>query len=226
MNVRHVPPVLSQSHTHQVHVLSHVIHYGFGVFEGIRSAVRHRFGSDDLSGRTVLVEGVGAVGGPLVDQLAEAGAHVLTADLTDETAADAAARSGGSAVPLAAVPETECDVYAPCAVGATLHANSIARLRCAIVAGAANNQLATPDDADRLHDRGILYAPDYVINGGGAMAFTSIYLGADVPEAERRVRGIGRRLDAIFAEAEEQGESPVVAARNMAETVLERGRNE
>lgn len=191
-----------------------------GVFEGIRSALRHRFGSPDPAGRIVVVEGVGAVGGALVDHLAEAGARVLVADLAHAAAHAAAERAGGAAVEVDAVHDTACDVYAPCAVGATLNAASIGRLRCAIVAGAANNQLAEPADAQRLHERGILYAPDYVINGGGAMAFTSMYLGADAATAETRVRGIGARLGSVFSQAEERGESPVVAARAMAEGVL------
>lgn len=194
-----------------------------GVFEGIRAALRHRFGSGDLSGRKILVEGVGAVGAPLVDHLAEGGATVLVADLSETAAESVAGRAGAEVVPLGAVPDTPCDVYAPCAVGATLDEERIARLQCSIVAGAANNQLAVPEDADRLHERGILYAPDYVINGGGAMAFTSLYLGGDVGLAEERVRGIGARLDTIFAQAAAKGETPVVAARALAEGVLERG---
>ncbi|MEM7417189.1 MAG: Glu/Leu/Phe/Val dehydrogenase dimerization domain-containing protein [Gemmatimonadota bacterium] len=194
-----------------------------GVFEGIRAAVRHVHGSDDLSGRRILVEGVGAVGGDLVRRLADAGAALLVADLATEAATTIAGRYGGHVVPLDEVPDTECEVYAPCAVGATLNRGSIERLRAGIVAGAANNQLATPADAASLHERGIVYAPDYVINGGGAMAFTSLYLGADVPTAEARVRGIGSRIETILKRAMERDESPVAAARELAEGVLARG---
>jgi leucine dehydrogenase len=195
-----------------------------GVFEGIRSALRHRFGSDDVTGRSVLVEGVGAVGEPLATRIADAGGKLLVADLDAERATSVAERLGGDVVPLSVVGKTECDVYAPCAVGATLDQESIPTLRCAIVAGAANNQLATPDDAEALRQRGILYAPDYVINGGGAMAFTSIYLGvSDLTEVERRVRGIGESLDRIFTEARERGSSPVVAAQAQVARVLQRG---
>jgi leucine dehydrogenase len=195
-----------------------------GVFEGIRSALRHRFGSDDLAGRSVLVEGVGAVGRPLAERLVAAGATLLVADRDAERAAAVADALGGTRVLPAHVPSTACDVYAPCAVGATLNAETIPELRCAIVAGAANNQLAAVEDAARLLQRGILYAPDYVINGGGAMAFTSIYLGVDdVAELERRVRSIGARLDAIFAAAAERGASPVVGARAEVAKVLQRG---
>jgi leucine dehydrogenase len=195
-----------------------------GVFEGIRSALRHRFGTDDFEGRSVLVEGVGAVGETLAERLAEAGATVLLADIDAERAESVARRLGGMAVPMADVPSTRCDVYAPCAVGATLNAETIPELGCAIVAGAANNQLAEPGDARRLLERGILYAPDYVINGGGAMAFTSIYMGVeDLEEVERRVRSIGTSLDMIFAEAAERGASPVVGAQAHVARVLQRG---
>jgi leucine dehydrogenase len=105
-----------------------------------------------------------------------------------------------------------------------LNEESIPALRCRIVAGAANNQLGDPGDALALHERGILYAPDYVINGGGAMAFTSIYLGVeDLDEVESRVRSIGRRLSDIFAEAADRGSSPVVAAQAHVARVLQRG---
>ncbi|MDA0328694.1 MAG: hypothetical protein O2958_06765 [Gemmatimonadetes bacterium] len=195
-----------------------------GVFEGIRSALRHKVGRDDLEGRTVLIEGVGAVGRSLAERVVGAGGRLVVADLDEERASRVAAELGGGVVATADVHRTECDVYAPCAVGATLHSRSIAALRCRVVAGAANNQLQAPEDADALFGRGILYAPDYVINGGGAMAFTLIYQGeTDVDELERRVRTIGQTLDAIFEAAASSGESPVVAARAMSERVLARG---
>lgn len=195
-----------------------------GVFSGIRSAVAHRFGSDALEGRSVLVEGVGHVGEPLARRLAEAGARVLVSDAAAARATAVAEGIGGEVVLPSDVFDVECDVYAPCAIGATLNSGSISRLKCAVVAGAANNQLKDSADADRLLERGILYAPDYVINGGGAMAFTLIYQGEDrIEELERRVRSIGTTLDRIFAESASKGDSPVLAARALAERVLARG---
>jgi len=195
-----------------------------GVFEGIRASLRHRFGSDDLAGRSVLVQGVGHVGAPLAERIADAGGMVLASDVDADRASEVVSRVGGSVVAPADVYRTECDVYAPCATGATLGSDTIPLLRCAIVAGAANNQLQTAGDADALMERGILFAPDYVINGGGAMAFTSIYQGVDdLDELDRRVMGIGENLDSIFAEAAEAGVSPVVAAQTRADRILERG---
>lgn len=195
-----------------------------GVFEGIQAALGHRHGDGSPVGRSVLIQGVGAVGGSLAERLAEAGAAVLVADLDRGRAEAIARRVGGSVVDAAAVYDTDCDVYAPCAVGATLDEKTIPRLRCGIVAGAANNQLRTPGDARLLHERGILYAPDFVINGGGAMAFTLIYQGEDrIAELERRVRSIGAHLEAIFGEAARDGSSPAEAARRHAERILGRG---
>jgi leucine dehydrogenase len=196
-----------------------------GVFEGIRAAMRHRVASDDLSGRSVLVQGVGDVGEPLARMVAAAGGSLLLADLDEERARELADELRGVVVEPQDVYDARCDVYAPCAVGATLNADSIARLRCLVVAGSANNQLETIEDAERLHRRGIVYAPDFVVNGGGAMAFTSIYLGEDrVEELERRVRSIGTAIAEILHDSEERAESPLAAARRRVQRTLERGR--
>src|SRR5262249_19207693 len=137
-----------------------------GVFHGIRASVAHVFGSADLAGRSVLVQGVGNVGARLAQQLAQAGARVLVVDIDAERARPLAERIAAEVVPPERAIDLDCDIYSPCAMGATLNAESIPRLRCRIVAGSANNQLAEPEDADRLDEAGILYAPDYVINAG------------------------------------------------------------
>jgi leucine dehydrogenase len=195
-----------------------------GVFEGIKSALRHRMGSEDLTGRRVLVQGVGHVGEPLARRIADAGGALLLSDRVEAKARSLADELGATVVGPDEAYGAECDVYSPCAVGATLDAVTIPMLRCGVVAGGANNQLASDGDAQRLHDRGVLYAPDYVINGGGAMAFTLIHEGEErVDELERRVSTIGASLDEIFEEAAERGESPVVAARRRVARTLARG---
>ncbi|MBW3533947.1 MAG: hypothetical protein KY453_01810 [Gemmatimonadetes bacterium] len=196
-----------------------------GVFHGMRAALDARTGSASLEGRRVLVEGVGDVGAPLARMVAEEGGRLLLADLRPERARSVAEALGGRVVSPSDVIGTECDVYAPCAVGATLTRESIPRLRCLVVAGSANNQLERAEDADRLHERGILYAPDYVANAGGAMAFGLVMLGErDEEVLRRRVTGLGDALADIFREAEEEEESPLTAARRRVERVLGRAR--
>jgi leucine dehydrogenase len=146
-----------------------------GVFAGIRSALRHRHGSDTLKDRTVLVQGVGHVGGPLARMISEAGGSVLLSDLDQDRAFAISVEVGGAVVTQDSIYRTPCDVYAPCAVGATLNPATIPSLCCDMVVGSANNQLESDVDADALHERGILYAPDYIVNAGGAVAFTLIH---------------------------------------------------
>ena len=184
-----------------------------GVLHGIRASVEHVFGSPDLTGRTVLVQGAGAVGHDLVRFLSEAGANVLVTDVDDERAR----ATGAAVVPVLDALGTECDVYAPCAVGGTLNATSIPQLRCRIVAGSANNQLAEPEDAARLQEAGILYAPDYVINAGGVLQLVGLEDRKLDPDAvERSFAGIGDTLRAIYRSADEAGIAPAEAAEQLA----------
>jgi leucine dehydrogenase len=180
-----------------------------GVLHGIRASAEHAFGSSDLAGRTVLVQGCGSVGGDLVSALAAEGATVLVSDV-DEARARA---TGREVVAPAEAHRTECDVYAPCAVGGTLSAATIPELRCRVVAGSANNQLAEPVDALRLHDRGILYAPDYVINAGGVVQLIGMEdEGWDEGRLERAFAGIGDTLRTLYAEADREQIAPTEAA--------------
>lgn len=214
-------------HVHGVAVDGQTIDPGpytaLGVFSGMRAALGRVFGARDPSRRTVLIQGVGDVGAPLARFLAEAGARLLLSDTEGNRVQRLATELRAEVVAADAVDATPCDVYAPCAVGATLNVASIPRLACRIVAGSANNQLAEPADAERLHTRTILYAPDYVINAGGATALPLLGEGQATPEAVReRVRGFEGVLDEIFAEAAERDESPFHAAQRRAERVLNR----
>jgi leucine dehydrogenase len=196
-----------------------------GVLAGIRAALGHAFQDERLDGRRIVVQGVGDVGGPLARALAGAGADVLVADVDERRAAGIAAEIDGEVVPAAAALETGCDVLAPCAVGAVLNERSIPRLRCRVVAGSANNQLEGPADAEALRERGILYAPDYVVNAGGALAFGLMALGTpDGPDLRRRVERIGDTLTEIFREARERDVSPLTAADERVERALARAR--
>ena len=194
-------------------------HTALGVFHGIRASVRHAFGSVDLGSRTVLVQGAGAVGGKVAALLVEAGATVLVSDVD----AERARATGGTVVAPEDALTTECDVYAPCALGATLAASSIPLLRCRVVAGAANNQLETPADGDRLRAAGVLYAPDYVINGGGALhGFGLEQLGWTQEQLDAEVEGIGDTLLEIYAAADAEGITTAAAAERLAAERLSR----
>ncbi len=195
-----------------------------GVRVAIEAAVEVAFGSASLEGRRVWIEGVGDVGAPLARELAERNAVLLLSDVDSAKAHALAAEIGAEVVPIERAPEIDCDVYSPCAIGATLHAEMISRLRCRVVAGSANNQLAEESDAERLHARGILYAPDWIANGGGALAFALFGGGErDRETLLGRVESVGERLRSLFREARERGESPQVTARRQVERVLEGG---
>jgi leucine dehydrogenase len=180
-----------------------------GALHAIRATVDHLFGSSDLTGRSVLVQGAGSVGATLSRELAEAGARVLVSDVDQARAA----ATGCETVAPEHVIETDVDVYSPCAVGGTLNAESIPRLACRAIAGCANNQLAEPEDAERLHERGILYAPDYVVNAGGIIQLIGLEdEGWNEMQLEERLAGIGDTLRTLFAEANSDGITPAEAA--------------
>ena len=196
-----------------------------GVLSGMKAALRQVFGSDALTGRSILIQGAGDVGYPLGETVAEAGGKVIVTDMDEVKARALADATGGSVVPPSDCYTTPCDVYAPCAVGATLNAETIPLLMCSIVAGSANNQLAEEADAGRLHERGILYAPDYVINAGGAMALPLLDSGKATPDELRdRIGGFDTILFQIFQESAANNVSPLVGAKRAAERTLQAGR--
>ena len=195
-----------------------------GVFAGLNAAANQVF-DNGLDGRTVLIQGVGHVGRHLAELVRSAGGRILVSDIDADQAARVAAAVGGEVVEPNMVYSTSCDVYSPCAIGATLDQDTIASLQCRLVAGSANNQLATPEDADRLHQRGIVYAPDYIINGGGALAFALLGAGeGDVDQVMERMDDIGTAIRELLQESEQHNESPVASADRRVEKVLERGR--
>ena len=184
-----------------------------GVFHGIRASLFHAFGSDSFEGRAVLLQGAGGVGSELGPRLAEAGASVLIADLDSARAQSLATQVDGAVVPIEQVFETRCDVFAPCAIGGILTTETASRLRCRIVAGSANNQLADPEAAEMLWSRGILYAPDYVINVGGAIGTTGPeQFGWGAAELDAALTRIGETLLEIYRRAEQEDLSTAAAA--------------
>ncbi len=193
-----------------------------GVFTGIQSACGHAFKKASLKGRRVLVQGAGSVGGKLISLLLEAGAEVMFSEVDDRRIRHFQKTLGLPFVLPDQVYTQKCDVFSPCALGGVLNAESIAGLRCRVIAGGANNQLAEAADAKRLRDRGILYAPDYVVNLGGALAIPGIEtLGWSREEAEQRVvECIRSALSRIFEMSETEGITTDEAARRIAEAHL------
>ena len=184
-----------------------------GVFHGIRAAVAHAFGSDELDGRTIAVQGVGAVGEPLSRMLADAAARLTLADVDDVRAKELGEELEADVTGADRIAEAPCDVFSPCATGGVLNAETIPNLQCRVVAGAANNQLGEPADAAHLAERGILYAPDYVVNAGGVIHLVSYeMLGEGDAEVQERLRGIGDTLGEVFTRAETDGISTGAAA--------------
>ncbi len=194
-----------------------------GVFHGIRAAVAHVNGDARLDGVQVFVQGCGAVGEPLVGMLANAGAAVAVSDVVPDRVEMLVRKYGVRAVEPDAV-DVECDVYAPCALGQVIGEAVVPTLRCRIVAGAANNVLVAPEDGERLQAAGILYAPDFVINAGGAVHLIGYEgLGWDSDRVAAGLVGIGTTLAQIFAESDSLGISTERAAERVAEARLAAG---
>jgi glutamate dehydrogenase/leucine dehydrogenase len=173
-----------------------------GVASGVAAAVEHRFGNAGLAGRTVAIQGLGSVGGELARLLVEAGARVIGADPDTDRATRLAEQLGIEVVDPEEIYDQEADVFSPNARGGTVNAATIPRLRATIVAGGANNQLGEDADGGRLHERGILYAPDYVINSAGAYLIAGRgELGYSDEHLREAAIGIGESLRRIFARA-------------------------
>jgi leucine dehydrogenase len=189
----------------------------YGVYRGIKAAAQARYGSDDLSGRSVTVQGVGHVGYYLCQNLAAEGARLVVTDIDEERVRRAVQEFGATAVGTDEIYGVEADVYAPSALGATINDDTLKVLKVDIVAGAANNVLKEERHGDELHRRGILYAPDYVINAGGLI---NVYgeLHQWTPERSMRKAGeIYTTLLRIFKLAESEGVATHVAADRLAE---------
>ncbi len=191
-----------------------------GVYSGIRACLQHRFGSDSLDHRRVLVQGLGGVGAPLTRRLLDAGATVLGTDVNSGQRAHFEESPRFQWVAPEDALTADCDVFAPCAMGGVLNRKSISGLSCAIVAGSANNQLARPEDAELLRERGILHAPDTLISGGGALYLLGgETLGWTDAEIEARIVGLGQRLLEVFRQAEERGCTTQSAAVELARSL-------
>jgi len=194
-----------------------------GVFESMQTGVAQVL-RGNLDGLTVAVQGVGNVGADLCRRLHAAGARLVIAD-TDAARCFALAKEvGASVVGVEQIASIEADVFAPCALGGALTRDVVANLTARLVCGAANNQLASPDVAALLLERGIVYLPDYVVNAGGIISVSAEYLGEDAGHVGQRVAAIAPRVGMLIARAAAEGRSPAHVADEMAEQVIANAR--
>jgi leucine dehydrogenase len=197
-----------------------------GCFLGVGAALLEATGSADVAGKTVAVQGLGSVGFGLAEHLVGAGAHVVATDVNRERLARAVDQLGVETVSSDGIYDVDCDVFAPCALGGVLNDDTIARLRCSVIAGAANNQLLDEvRHAQMLRDRAMVYAPDYVINAGGVINISCELRpgGYDGEAALREVRSIPQTLAEVFARARNRGITTHAAAQELAEAALVAG---
>jgi glutamate dehydrogenase/leucine dehydrogenase len=189
----------------------------FGLLWAMRAVLDVLDGMDELAGRRVVVSGVGKVGTALVRHLVEERADVKIADVDDAAVARVAQDFGVEAVPVDDAHAVECDIFSPCALGGACNEKTIAGMRCRAVVGSANNQLATPEDALRLADRDILYAPDFVVNAGGVINIAEELVGYHRERAYASIRRIAATTKQVLATAERRGITPTGAAEELAE---------
>ena len=198
-------------------------HTSYGVFLGVKAAVKRALGRDSLAGLHIAVQGAGSVAGGFSRRAAAEGARLSIADVDQAKAQALADEVGGQVVAPEAIMTLEADVLSPNALGAILDARSIAALNVRVVAGGANNQMATSEDGDRIHARGILYAPDYVINAGGIINVSTEYLkDGDQALVRRRIEAIPAKLDEIWEESAATGRNPARVAGDMARRLIGR----
>jgi leucine dehydrogenase len=198
-------------------------HTSLGVFLGIKAAVKRALGKDSVGGLHIALQGAGSVATGVALHACAEGAKLTIADVDEAKAQKLADAAGGTVISADQILGIEADVLSPCALGAILNEETIAGLKVPVVAGGANNQLATPEDGRRVHDRGILYAPDYVINAGGIINVCTEYLGdGDASLVRQRIEGIPVRLEQVWTESATTGRDPAAVADAMAQRLIGR----
>ena len=190
----------------------------FGVFMGMKASAKYKWGSDNLDGKTVLVQGIGHVGESLVKHLTDDGAKVIINDIDKKRLTEVSHKYGARIVMGDAIYDLDIDIYAPCALGSTVNPNTIGRLKCKVIAGAANNQLADElRDGQLCSDKGIVYAPDFLINAGGLINVYSEINGYDREHAIKQTRAIYDTTIQILKKADLESITTHAAALEIAE---------
>jgi leucine dehydrogenase len=197
-----------------------------GVLWAMRAVAERLWDDPSLAGRHVCISGVGKVGGALADHLHAAGARLTVADVREAATAAVVQRTGATVVGHLQAHAVDADVFAPCALGACLSATTIPELGCRAVVGSANNQLATAQDAQRIHDSGVLYAPDYVVNAGGVINIAHERGGYDRARADEHIRGIHDTVLRVLDLADAEHLTTAAAADLLAERRIEAAREQ
>lgn len=195
-------------------------HTALGAYLGLKAAVKHALGSEDLTGVKIALQGLGAVGYGLAEYCAKDGAILFVSDVNQEAVDRAVSKLGATAVSIDDIYDQDVDVYSPCALGATINDDTLKRIKAKVIAGSANNQLATAAHDKIVKDMGILYAPDYVINAGGVIHVCSEAASFSNEETAARVRNIYNTLDKIFTRAKAENRPTGEIADEMAREIL------
>lgn len=197
-----------------------------GVFRCMKVGAAQAFGSDDLTGKRVLLQGLGHVGMSLAGKLHAAGAQLVVADINAPVVAQAVEQFGAIACDTASIMTQPGEICAPCALGGTLTHQSVETLHTPLICGAANNQLGDPTVADLLRARGVVYLPDYVVNGGGIISVAGEIHKRGNAYRAARLDGIATRMQALLQRAEERGQTTTQVADEMVEEILAAARRE
>ncbi|PIC73779.1 amino acid dehydrogenase [Sporosarcina sp. P17b] len=193
-----------------------------GIYKGMKAAAKEAFGDDSLEGKTIAVQGVGNVAYTMCEYLHAEGAKLIVTDINEAAIQRAVDAFGATAVAPDDIYSQEADIFAPCALGAVINDETIPQLKVKVVAGSANNQLKEPEHGDRLHEMGIVYAPDYVINSGGVINVADELIGYNKARALKRVEGIYDTILKIFAISKRDGIPSYQAADRLAEERIAR----
>ena len=196
----------------------------YGVYRGIKAAAKEAFGTDSLEGKTIAVQGIGNVAYNMCRHLHEEGANLIVTDINKEAVQRAVDEFGAKAVDINDIYGVECDIFAPCALGAIINDETIPQLKAKVIAGAANNQLKETRHGDAIHEMGIVYAPDYVINAGGVINVADELYGYNSERAMKKVEQVYNNVERVIEIAKRDNVPTYVAADRMAEERIEKMR--
>ncbi|MGD8189100.1 Glu/Leu/Phe/Val family dehydrogenase [Brevibacillus ginsengisoli] len=194
----------------------------YGVYRGMKAAAKLAYGSDSLSGKVIAVQGVGNVAYNLCRHLHEEGADLIVTDINEENVGRAVNEFGAKAVGVNEIFGVDCDIFSPCALGAIINDDTIPLLKAKVIAGAANNQLKEERHGDLIHEKGLIYAPDYVINAGGVINVADELLGYNRERALKKVETVYDNILRVYEISERDGIPSYKAADRMAEERIAR----